>query len=235
MSSVEPPAAGHGPAAHEPAWRRATQGERRWWVAAGSLVAIALQTMLPDRFAIHPQYLLPAVELVALAAIVLSHPERMGQRPPRVRYLGMAFTGLVAAVNFVSLVLLVRQITDGSHIPARQLLIGGGEIWFVNVLAFALWYWETDRGGPGARARGGHRLPDLLFPQLSDPRYAAEWEPEFFDYLFVSYTNATAFSPTDTMPMSRWMKLLFLIQSAVSLASVALIAARAVNILPGGG
>jgi uncharacterized membrane protein len=76
-------------------------------------------------------------------------------------------------------------------------------------------------------------MPDLLFPQLTDDRLGRDWEPDFFDYLYVSYTNATAFSPTDTLPLSRWAKLLFMVQSAISLVTVALIAARAVNILPG--
>ena len=219
---------------HQPAWRRATAGERRWWVAVGVLAIIVLQLLLPDRFTVQPHYVLQVVELICLVVMVIAHPERMSDRPPRIRYLAMVFTGLIAAVNFSSLVLLVHQITDGDHIPPVQLLVGGGEIWLTNALVFAIWYWETDRGGPAARAHGGARLPDLLFPQMTDDEYARDWEPEFFDYLFVSYTNSTAFSPTDTMPMSRWMKLLFLFQSAVSLATVALVAARAVNVLPNG-
>jgi uncharacterized membrane protein len=98
---------------------------------------------------------------------------------------------------------------------------------------FGLWYWEFDRGGPASRALGAVDTPDLLFPQMTDPALAQHWEPRFVDYLFVSYTNAVAFSPTDTMPLSRWVKLLFMVQSAISLVLVLLIAARAVNILPG--
>lgn len=221
-------------ATHEPAWRRATEGERRWWVALGVLATIVLQTLLPQRFLLRPHYAIQVVEFICLGALVVAHPERMSDRPPRVRYLGMVFTGLIAVVNFGSLVLLIHQITDGEKLPAVELLVGGGEIWLTNVLVFALWYWETDRGGPANRAHGGSRLPDLLYPQMTDDEYAKDWEPEFFDYLYVSYTNATAFSPTDTMPMSRWMKLLFIFQSAASLVTVALVAARAVNILPGG-
>jgi uncharacterized membrane protein len=217
-----------------PAWLRVTAGERRWWVAAGALVAIVLQALLPDRFSIHPRYLLPAVELIALLALGFSHPPRMAARPPRLQLFGQLFIGLIAVVNGVSVVLLIRQLANGDHLPAVQLLIGGGEIWFTNVLVFALWYWETDRGGPASRALGARSTPDLLFPQMSDDRFSQDWEPEFFDYLFVSYTNSTAFSPTDTMPMTRWVKLLFMLQSAISLVTVALIAARAVNILPGG-
>jgi uncharacterized membrane protein len=100
------------------------------------------------------------------------------------------------------------------------------------VLLFGLWYWELDRGGPGARARGERDFPDFLFPQMTaDDMAPPDWEPTFVDYLYLSYTNATAFSPTDTLPLSRWAKLLMLVQSGVALATVALVIARAVNIL----
>ncbi|MGI8666517.1 MAG: hypothetical protein ACR2N4_10865 [Jatrophihabitans sp.] len=216
-----------------PAWRRETEGERRWWVALSMLLAVVLQSLLPDRFTIHPRYLLQAVELVALAALVFSHPDRMSRRGDRVRAASQALLAVVALTNAVSVGLLIHQITSGGHIPAVELLLGGGEIWFTNTIVFGLWYWEYDRGGPASRAGGLVHVPDLLFPQMTDEKLAANWEPIFFDYLFVSYTNSTAFSPTDTMPLSRWAKLLFMLQSAISLVTVALIAARAVNILPG--
>lgn len=216
-----------------PAWQRSTEGEQRWWVTLAVLVAVILQSLLPDRFTSHPRYLLQAVELVALIAMVISLPARMSRRSARIRALSQALLALVAATNAVSVVLLIHQITAGGEIPAVQLLLGGGGIWFTNTIVFALWLWEYDRGGPGSRAQGLVHTPDLLFPQMTDERLAADWEPEFFDYLFVSYTNSTAFSPTDTMPLSRWAKLLFMLQSAISLVTVALIAARAVNILPG--
>jgi hypothetical protein len=99
-------------------------------------------------------------------------------------------------------------------------------------VAFALWYWEFDRGGPFARAAGERPHPDFLFPQMATPEVThPDWEPYFVDYLYVSFTNATAFSPTDTMPMSRWAKGLMAVQSAVALSTVALVVARAVNIL----
>jgi hypothetical protein len=216
-----------------PAWRRSTEGEQRWWVSLAMLLAVLLQTLLPDRFSVHPRYLLQGIELITLAALVISFPSRMAKRNAWVRAFSQAQLGLVALANGISLVLLVRQITTGGHLPPVQLLLGGGEIWFTNVIVFGLWFWEYDRGGPGSRAQGLADVPDLLFPQLTDERLARDWEPEFFDYLYVSYTNATAFSPTDTLPLSRWAKLLFMVQSAISLVTVALIAARAVNILPG--
>jgi hypothetical protein len=112
------------------------------------------------------------------------------------------------------------------------LLLNGGVIWLTNVLVFALWYWELDRGGPVGRALAVKHHPDFLFPQMATPQMAPpDWEPWFPDYFYLSFTNATAFSPTDTLPLSRWAKMLMALQSAVSLSTVALVIARAVNIL----
>ena len=114
------------------------------------------------------------------------------------------------------------------------LLFTGGAIWVGNVLVFALWYWEVDRGGPARRARGDDPYPDFVFPQMQSPSMAPpDWEPWFVDYLYLSFTNATAFSPTDVLPFSRWAKVVMMLQSGVSLMTVALVVARAVNILGG--
>ena len=111
-------------------------------------------------------------------------------------------------------------------------MITGGAIWLTNVIVFALWYWEVDRGGPAARANARKTHPDFLFAQMSSPELVdKDWEPTFVDYLFLSFTNATAFSPTDVLPLTRWAKLTMMLQSAVSLSTVALVIARAVNIL----
>ncbi|MEO9240464.1 MAG: hypothetical protein ABI418_20505, partial [Jatrophihabitantaceae bacterium] len=111
-----------------PAWRRATDGEHRWWFALALLAAVVLQALLPDRFSIHPRYLAQAVELIALIALVLSHPTRMDQRDGRIRLLSQLLLGLIAVTNSISVVLLVHQITAGGRLPAVELLIGGGEI-----------------------------------------------------------------------------------------------------------
>jgi uncharacterized membrane protein len=216
-----------------PAWLRNTEGEQRWWVALAVLLALALQALIPDRFIVHPRYLLPGIELVLLIALVVTHPDRMSRRSNRLRIASQALLALIAVANAASVGLLVHEITSGGHLPAVELLLGGAEIWFTNTIVFALWYWEYDRGGPASRAHGHIDKPDLLFPQMADATLAKDWEPIFVDYLYVSYTNSTAFSPTDTMPLSRWAKVLFMVQSAISLITVALIAARAVNILPG--
>jgi uncharacterized membrane protein len=112
------------------------------------------------------------------------------------------------------------------------LLLGGGEIWVINILAFALVYWELDRGGPAARAHAVSDLPDFLFQQMQSPGFAPhDWKPAFVDYVYLSFTNATAFSPTDVMPLSRWAKLTMLVQAAVALVIVVLVVARAINAL----
>jgi hypothetical protein len=101
------------------------------------------------------------------------------------------------------------------------------------VIVFGLWYWELDRGGPLARCLPHHRAPDFLFPQMSNPDSAPPgWAPSFFDYLFTSFTNASAFSPTDTMPLTEWAKALFMVQATASLATAVLVIARIANILP---
>jgi hypothetical protein len=112
------------------------------------------------------------------------------------------------------------------------LLITGGAIWLTNVIIFALWYWELDRGGPVARALAVKQYPDFQFPQMVSPDMAPpDWEPMFADYLYLGFTNAAAFSPTDVMPLSRWAKMAMTLQSAISIVTVALVVARAVNIL----
>jgi uncharacterized membrane protein len=112
------------------------------------------------------------------------------------------------------------------------LLSTGAAIWLTNIIAFAVWYWQFDRGGPAARAHARRTLPDFQFVQMQNPELAhPDWEPQFTDYLYLSCTNATAFSPTDVMPLTRWAKLTMLAQSLVSLTTVALVIARAVNIL----
>ena len=113
-----------------------------------------------------------------------------------------------------------------------ELIFAAMQIWMTNVIVFGLWYWELDRGGPSARCRTSHREPDFLFPQMSTPAAAPpDWAPMFVDYLYVAFTNATAFSPTDTLPLTTWAKVLMAVQALASLLTVALVAGRAVNIL----
>jgi uncharacterized membrane protein len=126
----------------------------------------------------------------------------------------------------------VLDLVTGLAVGPAELLVAGAAIWLTNVLAFALLYWEFDRGGPAARAAGTRTHPDFLFAQMQSPKLAArDWEPYFADYLYLSFTNTTAFSPTDVLPLSRWAKLTMMVQSAVALVVVVLVVARAVNVL----
>jgi uncharacterized membrane protein len=228
---VVPGAAGRP--AVPPAWRRATKGEQRWAVTAVTLVALVVQWSLPERLSFRPHWLLPALALVLMAGLVAANPVRVEARSRRLRWASLTMTVLISLANAWSAVALVRGLVrGGEHVGAGELLMTGGGIWLTNVIVFALWYWEWDRGGPASRAAGARPYPDFLFPQMQDPGIAPpHWEPSFLDYLFLAFTNATAFSPTDVLPMSRWAKMLMLAQSCVSLVTVALVIARAVNIL----
>jgi hypothetical protein len=220
-----------GPA--EPAWRRATRDESRWSVSAAVLAAVALQLLLPQRLVFRPQWVLPALELLLLVVLFSASRTRAGREASLLRAGGLTLACVVSLANGWSAVLLIRGLVRGSEgSDAGALLMTGAGIWLTNVIVFALWYWEWDRGGPAARAAGRHDYPDFLFPQMQSGELAQpDWEPAFADYLYVSFTNATAFSPTDTMPLSRWAKLLMALQASISLLTVALVVARAVNIL----
>ena len=206
--------------------------EPLWPALATVLVAIALQLLLPDRLTIGPKYLLPALEGALLIGLVLSVPSQIEYEHRRRRILAVSLTALVSAANIVSLALLSHQLLHHGSPNARALIGSGALIWLTNVLIFGLWYWQTDRGGPGRRAAGRDGSPDLLFPQMNDDRIEpTNWRPQFIDYLYVSLTNALALSPTDTMPLSPMAKSIMGIQSLVSLVTIGLIIARAVNIL----
>jgi uncharacterized membrane protein len=148
------------------------------------------------------------------------------------RHLITGTIALVSAANVASIVLLIHLLLRGASANASELLRAAVHMWAVNVLLFGLWYWQLDGGGPRERPSCAPANRDFLFPQQLEPIFAdAGWHPMFLDYLYVSFTNAAAFSPTDTMPLSRWAKMLMLIQSAISLALAVMVIARAVNIL----
>ena len=218
-----------------PAWRRLTDGEERWPAALGVLVMVVLQFRLPTPLTPTGHGVGPWVELLLLVVLVAVNPRRIKRRPRGIRTLSLTLIGVATLINGWSVIALINQLLSGGAYTgdARALLGVGANIWITNVIVFALWYWEFDRGGPGARAEGSDPEPDFLFPQMATPELGlTSWEPQFLDYLYVSFTNATAFSPTDTMPLSRWNKMTMLLQSAVSLVTAVLVIARAVNILP---
>jgi uncharacterized membrane protein len=217
-----------------PAWMRHTRGERRWPVSVSVVAVIVLQVLLPPNYTGPlPAYLLPALEGALLVGLAVANPVRIERYGRFVRAASLVLVFLITIANGASAVLLIRAILDGKaggH--AGPLLATGASIWATNVIAFALWYWEFDRAGPVSRSLGTRHYPDLLFPQMASPELAPpDWEPVWVDYLYFSFTNATAFSPTDVMPLAKWAKLTMLVQSAVSLAIGALVIARAINIL----
>lgn len=216
-----------------PAWRRATRGEQRLPVALAMVVAIGLQLVLPARLVIRPPWLLPSLEGLLLIGLVAANPTRIDRTSSTLRTASIALIALISLANAWSTLELIKGLVQGTSGDNASLLLSrGASVYITNIIVFALWYWEWDRGGAVARAKGVRPYPDFLFPQMSDPHLApADWEPTFLDYLYVSFTNASAFSPTDTMPMSRWAKMLMLLQSAIALLTVAFVIARAINVL----
>jgi hypothetical protein len=218
-----------------PGWLRPSTGESRVPVALAILVAALLQGSLSSRFTLlRPNWLLPGVELVLLATLTVMNPLHQPGRARTGRKVGLVLVAVISIDNGISAGLLdVKLITGSAGSKAPALLAAAAAIYLTNVIAFGIWYWELDRGGPFARAAARSPYPDFLFPQMTQHHLARKnWRPRFADYLYVSFTNATAFSPTDTMPLTRWAKLLMAVQSAIALSTTALVIARAVNILP---
>ncbi len=203
-----------------------------WPAQAAVVAAIGLQLLLADRLTVGPIWLLPALEAALLVGMSLSTPRQLEHEHRLRRGLALAMTGFVSAANVVSLALLTHELLHHGVKNGQELIVSGSLIWLTNVLIFGLWYWETDRGGPGKRAAGHDAPPDFLFPQMSDDTIGpVGWRPQFIDYLYVSLTNATAFSPTDTMPLTPIAKSIMGTQSLVSLVTIGLVVSRAVNIL----
>jgi uncharacterized membrane protein len=215
----------------------AALGESPLWPAAALLAAAGLYADLPTGFIYGTggggafqviRWIVPALTVLVLASLA-AIPTR-GRITRRRLVLGTV--AFVSAANAASIGLLVHLLINGAHAHAHELLLAAVHMWVVNVLLFALWYWQLDGGGPLARPTCPPAQRDFLFPQQLEPVFAdSGWRPLFLDYFYVSFTNATAFSPTDAMPLSRWAKMLMLIQSAISLSLAVMVVARAVNIL----
>jgi uncharacterized membrane protein len=213
--------------------------EPRWPAALAVLAAAALYATLPSRIISGEQasglirFVVPGLELALLVPLAVTAPHRHVEESGRRRTAAVALTAVVSIANVATLVFLIHFLfKTGGAGEGRQLLIAAGQIWLTNVIVFALWYWELDGGGPPRRLRDPTAPRDFAFVQMTDPEVAAPgWHPRFVDYLYLSFTNASAFSPTDTMPLTRWAKLLMLAQSVISIVTLLLVAARAVNIL----
>jgi uncharacterized membrane protein len=220
----------HREAAH--VRNRIERGDPYWPSQLTVAAAIALGLVLPSRVTIGPTWLLPAVEGVMLIVLVVIVPTRATAHSTIRRRFSLSVIGLVSLANVVSLVLLVNYLINGGHAVGHKLILSGVVLWATNVLLFAVWYWEMDRGGPVARFLNPNALADFQFPQMENPQLApANWLPGFIDYFYTSLTNATAFSPTDTMPLTQTAKAVMGIQSVAALLTVGLVVARAVNIL----
>jgi hypothetical protein len=195
------------------------------------LVVAGLYLLLPERLTLGPGVAFPIVAVLGVVPLIIA--DALGRVHPAIRAWALMLLGLTALANGTSVGLLVRLlIARDAHMSGRQLLAGALTVWLANVIVFALWYWELDRGGPRRRELDGGGRPDFVFPQMTDAKeLMPDWHPAFSDYLYTSSTNATAFSPTDTMPISRWAKLLMSAQSLSSFVLVVLVTARAVNIL----
>ncbi len=198
------------------------------------LAAILLSLALPERLTVGPTWVLSAIEGAGLFALAVLAPLAAAPDHPGRRVLALVVVAIVSAAAVASVVLLVHYLVEGGRAHGRELIVAGLVLWLTNVLVFGLWYWELDRGGPIAREKGAPaEQAAFLFTQMTDqPKWWPEgWRPRFLDYLYVSLTNSTAFSPTDTMPLTLGAKALMGLQGVVSLMIVGLVLARAVNIL----
>jgi hypothetical protein len=205
-----------------------------WPVQLTVLAAIALQLLLPQKLSAGPHWLIPSLESALLVGMFFATPRELEGAHPVRRAVAIGLTAFVSAANVYSLGALTHYLLHHDVSNGQRLIVSGVLIWLTNFLIFGLWYWELDRGGPGKRAEGNDSAPDFLFPQMSDDTIEPRnWRPRFIDYLYVSMTNATAFSPTDTMPLSGKAKGVMGLQALVSLVTIGLIVSRAVNILSG--
>jgi hypothetical protein len=210
-------------------------------MALAVLAAGALHAVLPIELRQLPPELLGdsrwwylVVMVVLLGVLIIGDPGRIDRQVVWLRAVTIGIIVLISADNalqagrLVFSILSTRPFTE----DANKLLIAGGAIWLANVIAFALWYWEADRGGAAARAAGSTIMPAFIFPEMIHPQYFGDdWYPKFVDYFHLSFTTAMAFSPTDVSPIRSWAKLMMMLEELISLIVAILVVARAVNIL----
>jgi hypothetical protein len=214
--------------------RAARVGEERWPMAIAVLATGGLRAVLPQQIrAGDAPWMFLVVVAALLATLIIGDPGRIDRQAKWLRVLTGTLIGFISVVNAGAAVRLVAGII--SAVPftnnANVLLVSGGAVWLTNVIAFGLWYWDLDRGGAAARARGSGGQPAFVFPEMINSRYVeAGWYPKFIDYLHLSFTTATAFSPTDVSAIKPWAKLMMMAEEAISLVVALLVVARAVNI-----
>jgi len=225
--------------------RRTGEGENRLPPALAVVAAAAIYALLPGSLLVLPRIAIPAIEVVLLAALIAANPRRITRQTRWSRGLSVAMATLMIAANLLALGLLIAKLTDQGN-GGRALLLGAMQVWVTNVIGFALLYWELDRGGPVPRHQSRRdRLPpaDWRFSQDENHDAVVEvattaskksgWVPNFVDYLYLSLTNSSAFSPTDTMPLTTRAKLLMGLQATAALFTSLLVIARAVGTIKG--
>jgi hypothetical protein len=229
-----PPNDGTSEPGIEPAEPGPVVGEARWHMAGAVLAAMVLTLLLPSELRLGPRLLLPILEGALLVALIVGDPGRISKRSSVLRGFSIALVTVLIAQSLWSTARLIDELIVGGPRTNKPgpLLAAAGIVWVSNNIAFALLYWELDSGGAAERAHALRDHPDLAFPQQLNPDIApAEWRPRFIDYLYLAFTNATAFSPTDAMPLAPWAKMAMAVQAAISLAVLGLVVARAVNVL----
>ena len=218
----------------EPATEDLVVGEPRWHMASAIIAAIVLTILMPDDLRLGPAWLLPVIVGGLLVALIAGDPGKIDRRTAPLRTLSIGLVCvLVLSALWATALLMSQLINGGKQTESAELLLEAGAIvWVSNIIAFALLYWELDGGGASERAhQPSSRIVDFAFPQQMNPSLApAHWRPRFIDYLYLGFTNATAFSPTDAMPLAPWAKITMALQALISLVILGLVIARAVNV-----
>ena len=213
----------------------AERGEHWWPVALAIIVTAGLHLALPARYRVQPSWVVPAVLLGLLAVLIVGDPGRIDKRKPWLRIVTGVVIAFITVANLFAAARLVAAILTNNKLFISQpggLLATGGVVWATNVIAFALWYWDLDRGGAAARAHHPDRNPAFVFPEMQHSAYVpANWVPRFVDYLSLAFWTATAISPTDISAIKPWAKLLMMLEAGCSIVLAALVIARAINVL----
>ena len=207
--------------------------EPRWPMATAVIVLILATAVAPNQEYMGLVWGIALIEGVLLAALIIGDPGRIDRRSRRLTVLGSLLVAfLIGSALLGTAVLFVNLVTGGAITnEAVPLLVAGAKVWLTNSVAFALLYWQFDGGGPAERAYGLPKHPDFAFPQLTNPELAPpDWRPRFIDYLYIGFTTANAFSPTDTLPLAPWAKIAMASQALISFVLVGLVIARAVNV-----
>ncbi|MEV6734170.1 MULTISPECIES: hypothetical protein [unclassified Streptomyces] len=218
----------------EPEPQPAVYAETRWPMAGAVIASAVLTLLLPDDLRLGPRWALPLAEGLLLVALISGDPVRISRRSGALRAVSITLVTVLACGAIWSTVRLIDDLIHGGTETnsAADLLLAGGSVWASTVIAFSLLYFELDSGGPAARAHHMPPTPALAFPQQLSPELnASHWRPRYIDYLYLGFTNSTALSPTDVMPLAAWAKSVMTLQSIVSLVILGLVIARAVNVL----